>query len=83
MEGRVDLLRALEKGFGESQALIRLLEEKIALNEQFDDGNFSSETINLQEELKLETTRQQLLNLRRVELQNDLTLLREPSKLLT
>ena len=77
MEGRVTLLRDLEEKFRESQVLIRLLEEKIALNEQFDNGKTSSATIELQEQLRLETTRQQLLTLRRVELQNDLTLLGE------
>ena len=83
MEGRADLLRVLEDNFRESQALIRLLEGRIALCEQFNDGATSIETIKLQEELRLETTRQQLLTLRRVELQNDLSLLREPSHVLS
>ncbi len=78
MEGEYALLKALEEDFRSSQARIQLLEDKVALSQRFHNGKISEEAIKLQDELKLETTRQQLLNSRRVELQNNVNLLRKP-----
>lgn len=77
---RADRFQEIEQIWLELKRTVANLEDKLQLSENFDAGEPSEATLGLKADLGFCKTKQQLLDVSRRELQNDVTLIREPSR---